>query len=77
MTSRPELDIKIIREGNSIKLSMGKYELKLLPTKEDSQHYDFVALESFITVLAKFEYGKIVKREQIKEDLKSLATVEE
>jgi hypothetical protein len=77
MKTRPSIDIAITREDDKIKFAIGKYELKLIPTKENTQRYDFLALEQFITRVAKEEYKKIIERDVLEKNLASLVNNDE
>lgn len=68
----PRLPVKIIRQDDKIVITIQNYSIKLLPLPGETQKYDFITLEQFITNTAKIVYGKIVEREQLKKDLASL-----
>lgn len=75
----PQIPIKIIRKDQKIKFTVGKYSLELKELPDHSQTYDFVAVEQFLTQSAQLIYSDLVKKEQIKKDLRSafLDTAEE
>lgn len=75
MQNRPKLDIAITREDNKMKFAISKYELKLTPVKEGTQRYDFLALEQWITKVAKLEYTRLIERDRLQKDLQSLLDI--
>ena len=73
MQDRPQINVRITRENNRINITVGNKKIALLPVDNTTQLYDFVALEQWITRVAKYEYNKIIKRDQLEKDLASLA----
>jgi len=71
--SIPRVPVKITREGERLKIKIGRYQLRLKEIDGKSQTYDLVTLEQFITNSSKLVYENIIKNEQIKKDLMSLA----
>lgn len=73
-TTAPELPvipIKIVRKDNKIKFTVGKYSLELKELPDRSQAYNFIAVEQFLTQSAQLIYGDLVKKEQIKKDIRA------
>jgi hypothetical protein len=65
----PQIPIRIRKEGEWLKLKIGRYQLKV--KDQGNQEYDFVTVEQFITNSAKLIYQNIVQLEQVKKDLKA------
>ena len=69
MLDIPNIPIKIRREGDWLKIKVGKYQLKAKDI--GNQEYDFVTIEQFITNSARLLYQNIVDLEQVRKDLAS------
>ena len=72
MQNRPKIDIAIRREEDRMNFEIGDYKLALIPVEKGTQIYDFLALEQFITRVAKESYTSIIQRDILEKNLASL-----
>lgn len=72
--SLPLIPVKITRKGDRVKIVAGGNTLELVCVPGRSQTYSFVELEQFITKSATKLYKELIRREQVKEEVRKAFT---
>jgi hypothetical protein len=67
----PRIGIRIRRMGDQIQFNIGGMQLKV--KEMGNFEYDLVTIEQFLTMASKKAYENLIRNEQIKKDLMSLA----